>query len=171
MLPAPVRVTNQFAWIRLHVTPSAPCPVMSSRVQQCSADHRCLPIYHSANAIHSGPSGLFCFRYPTPAAPARPIGIPVLFSAAHKPRPALLMNVIAAPKRGIFASFASIRTLTNIFVGSVALMFAMTATATKIIWTFDNATFLDSIPPVLQGGPHRARLLLIPLHRHTVIST
>ena len=62
------------------------------------------------------------------------------------------MNVIAAPKRGIFASFASIRTLTNIFVGSVALMFAMTATATKIIWTFDNATFLDSLSPVLQGG-------------------
>ena len=31
-------------------------------------------------------------------------------------------------------------------------MFAMTATATKIIWTFDNATFLDSLPPVLQGG-------------------
>ena len=57
-----------------------------------------------------------------------------------------------APQRGICASFATIRTLTNIFVGSVALMFAMTATATKIVWTFDNATFLDSNPPVLQGG-------------------
>ena len=57
-----------------------------------------------------------------------------------------------APQRGICASFATIRTLTNVFIGSVALMFAMTATATKIVWTFDNATFLDSNPPVLQGG-------------------
>ena len=39
------------------------------------------------------------------------------------------MNLTTAPQRGVFASFATIRTLTNIFIGSVALMFAMTATA------------------------------------------
>ena len=39
------------------------------------------------------------------------------------------MNLTTAPQRGVFASFATIRTLTNIFIGSVALMFSMTATA------------------------------------------
>ena len=39
------------------------------------------------------------------------------------------MKLTTAPQRGVFASFATIRTLTNIFIGSVALMFAMTATA------------------------------------------
>ena len=40
------------------------------------------------------------------------------------------MNLTTAPpQRGLLGSFATIRTLTNIFVGSVALMFAMTATA------------------------------------------
>ena len=62
------------------------------------------------------------------------------------------MTSTTATQRGIFASVATIRTLTKLLVGSVALMFAMTATATKIVWTFDNATFLDSISPVLQGG-------------------
>ena len=43
----------------------------------------------------------------------------------------------AAPQRGVVASFATIRTLTNIFVGSVALTFAMTATAAPAPATFD----------------------------------
>ena len=42
----------------------------------------------------------------SPAAPTRPIGIPVLSSVANKTRPALLMNLIAAPQRGVLASFA-----------------------------------------------------------------
>ena len=40
-----------------------------------------------------------------------------------------MTTISTAPQRGVLASFATIRTLTNIFVGSVALMFAMTATA------------------------------------------
>ena len=46
-----------------------------------------------------------------------------------------MTTISTAPQRGVLASFATIRTLTNIFVGSVALMFAMTATADILIET------------------------------------
>ena len=56
------------------------------------------------------------------------------------------MNLTTAPQRGVFASFATIRTLTNIFIGSVALMFAMTATADILgtTGTSPNGIVLDT---------------------------
>ena len=48
------------------------------------------------------------------------------------------LTTTAPPQRGLLASFATIRTLTNIFVGSVALMFAMTATADILGTTGSN---------------------------------
>jgi hypothetical protein len=52
-----------------------------------------------------------------------------------------MTNTTTAPQRGVLASFATMRTLTRVFVGSVTLMFAMTAMATSTVWTFDNALF------------------------------
>jgi len=53
------------------------------------------------------------------------------------------MNSATVSKRGIFGSFATMRALTNLFIGSVALLFAVTATAASLVWTFDNALFQD----------------------------
>ena len=53
------------------------------------------------------------------------------------------MNSATVSKLGIFGSFATMRTLTSLFIGSVALLFAVTATAASLVWTFDNALFQD----------------------------
>ena len=55
----------------------------------------------------------------------------------------LLMTPKTVSMRGIFSSFATMRTLTNLFIGSVVLLFAVTATAASLVWTFDNALFQD----------------------------
>ena len=73
----------------------------------------------------------------------RPIGIPVLSSAANKPRQALVMK-LTAPQRGVLASFATIRTLRNLLVGSVGLLFAMTASAQT--YTLADAILVDNGP-------------------------
>jgi len=52
-----------------------------------------------------------------------------------------MTTISKAPLRGVFASFATMRILRNLLVGSVALLFAMTATAASLVWTFDNALF------------------------------
>jgi len=56
------------------------------------------------------------------------------------------MNVTTAPQRGIFASVATIRTLTKLLVGSVALLFAITASAQPTLgpWTWTNVKLNDA---------------------------
>jgi hypothetical protein len=63
--------------------------------------------------------------------------------AKNKLRMVLLMTPKTVSMRGIFSSFATMRTLTNLFIGSVVLLFAVTATAASLVWTFDNALFQD----------------------------
>jgi hypothetical protein len=58
------------------------------------------------------------------------------------------MNLTTAPQRGIFASVATIRTLTKLLAGSVALLFAITASAqptpTPGPWTWTNVKLNDA---------------------------
>ena len=56
------------------------------------------------------------------------------------------MNLTTAPQRGIFASVATIRTLTKLLVGSVALLFAITASAQPAPgpWTWTNVKLNDA---------------------------
>ena len=70
------------------------------------------------------------------------------------------MTSTTATQRGIFASVATIRTLTKLLVGSVALLFAMTASAQPIgpiTWTnvalVPNGTVTGSFTVVPPTGP------------------
>ena len=70
------------------------------------------------------------------------------------------MTSTTAPQRGIFTSVATIRTLTKLLVGSVALLFAMTASAQPIgpiTWTnvalVPNGTVTGSFTVVPPTGP------------------
>jgi len=54
------------------------------------------------------------------------------------------MTRTTAPQRGVLASFATIRTLRNLLVGSVGLLFAMTASAQT--YTLADAILVDNGP-------------------------
>ena len=58
----------------------------------------------------------------------------------------VLMTPTTAPQRGVFASSATKRALTKLLVGSVALLFAMTASAQPTLgpWTWTNVTLNDA---------------------------
>jgi hypothetical protein len=73
----------------------------------------------------------------------------VLSSADNKATDAFLMTSTTATQRGIFASVATIRTLTKLLVGSVALLFVITASAQPSgqslgPWTWTNVTLNDA---------------------------
>jgi hypothetical protein len=56
----------------------------------------------------------------------------------------IAMTRTTAPQRGVLASFATIRTLRNLLVGSVGLLFAMTASAQT--YTLADAILVDNGP-------------------------
>ena len=61
----------------------------------------------------------------------------------------IAMTRTTAPQRGVLASFATIRTLRNLLVGSVGLLFAMTASAQT--YTLADAILVDGNPPDQNG--------------------
>ena len=85
-------------------------------------------------------------HHPTPQPPRDPSAHAVLSSAVNKTKDAFLMTSTTAPQRGIFTSVATIRTVTKLLVGSVALLFAMTASAQPTLgpWTWTNVILNDA---------------------------